>query len=129
MARLIDVSLTRMQNYYIRKNGEVKGPYSVEQLRAMRRSGAFTKDTMFCAETSGDWHSLQQFVNYLDSMPSTEIQTAGKTWTNQKIWTVSAASVGLVVLLCGLPTLGMALIVAGGIGFIAAQYGGWGTGK
>ena len=118
-----------MQNYYIRQRGEVKGPYTVSQLRSMRSAGALTEETMFCAEDSGDWRSLRQFVNYLDSLPPPEIETPGKKWTKQKIWAASAASGGLVVLLCGLPTVGMAMIVAGGIGFIAAQYGGWGTRK
>lgn len=117
---------TRMQ-YYIRQNGKVTGPYTIEKLRSMRSSGAFTEATQFCGEGSNSWHTLRQFVNYLDSTPSAEIQTPGKKWTKQKIWAVSAASSGLIVAVCGLVTLGTALIVAGGIGFIAAQYGGWGT--
>jgi hypothetical protein len=121
-------SFYRMQ-YYIRQQGKVKGPYTITQLRSMRTSGAFTEATKFCAEGSDTWYRLNQFANYLDSAPGDEIQTAGNNWTKQKIWAVSGAAGGLVVMFCGLPTIGTALVVAGGIGFIAAQYGGWGTRK
>jgi hypothetical protein len=113
--------------YYIRQKGKVKGPYSITKLRAMRSSGALTEGAKFCAEGSDTWYTLQQFVNYLDAAPGTEIQTPGKKWTKQKIWAASVASCGLVTAVSGFPTIGTALIVAGGIGFIAAQYGGWGT--
>lgn len=116
-----------MQNYYIRQKGKVKGPYNITQLRSMRTSGALTEGTKFCAEGSDHWYTLQQFVNYLDASPTGQFQTPGKKWTKQKIWSASAASGGVVVAVCGLPTLGTALVVAGGIGFIAAQFGGWGT--
>ncbi|MGZ4964616.1 MAG: DUF4339 domain-containing protein [Limisphaerales bacterium] len=118
-----------MQSYYIRHNGKAKGPYTIVQLRSMRSSGAFTKETMFCAEGSGSWYTLQQFVNYLDSAPVDEIQTPGNKWTKQKIWAASGVGCGLVIAFCGFPTIGTAFIVAGGIGMIAAQYGGWGTRK
>jgi len=125
---LYPVPLSGMQ-YYIRQKGKVNGPYTIEQLRSMRSSGAFTEGTTFCAEGSDHWHGLRQFVNYLDVASETGIETPGKNWTKQKIWAASAAGCGLVVAFCGLPTVGTAMIVAGGIGFIAAQYGGWGTRK
>ncbi len=59
------------QRYFIRQNGETKGPYSIGQLRSMWLSGTVTADTQYCEEGLEDcWLHLRVLEQELDPPPA-----------------------------------------------------------
>jgi hypothetical protein len=55
--------------YYILENDEVKGPYTIDQLRSMWISGALTGDTFYSQDGYEKWLQLWEIANVLE-LPS-----------------------------------------------------------
>ena len=62
-----------MQNYYLYRNKEWQGPYSMGQLRSMWHSGALTTDTYYRQDDPGEWFQLSALAEQLEPPTSPTI--------------------------------------------------------
>src|SRR5439155_2248187 len=66
----------RTMRYWIIQNRESKGPYTIAQLRSMWHSGAITGDTLYCAEGSNVWLTLEARAPELEQPRQARMQSA-----------------------------------------------------
>lgn len=61
-----------MKSFYIRADEQSKGPYTLQQLRAMWKKGAVSSKTTYCEEGGTQWRSLAMMQMVLEDESSEE---------------------------------------------------------
>ena len=56
-----------VNNYYIDVGGERKGPYTLNQLRAMWKKGAIRGKNLYCQEGGDRWIKLEMMQSVLET--------------------------------------------------------------
>lgn len=59
-----------MKSFYIRMDGQSKGPYTLQHLREMWRKGVVNSKTTYCEEGGTQWRSLAMMQTVLEQEPS-----------------------------------------------------------
>lgn len=56
--------------YYVEMNGEDRGPFTLNQLRAMWNSGKLTGDILFAQPGMKEWRKLSTIIHLLEPAPT-----------------------------------------------------------
>ncbi len=68
-------------SYYVAKNGQTEGPYTLAQMRGMWKQGTLTAVMQYVTEGETEWKPLSQMVKQLEPAPMTLEKRPGRlTW-------------------------------------------------
>lgn len=73
------VSPQSQASFHIRDSGEQRGPFALDQLQHMWRSGIITADSMYFDEPENEWKPLRGIINAADAVPASSLSAASAT--------------------------------------------------
>ena len=102
-----------MSSIYLHINGEQKGPYPIETVRAMVASGEIGPDTLTWTEGQADWQSVSLILGTSLPTPPPPV-SAGKIRV-----TFLLSGIGVTLAVVGAVLLGLLVVVGAFIGYTA----------
>ena len=90
-------------NYHLAQNGQNTGPFTLEQVRAMWRSGSLSPQTLYWQPNQADWQPLGQIASTLGApptLPGTPPQpmpVAGPDYSTHPAWPGQPVTSGVAI--------------------------------